>query len=157
MCNAVTAPGLPGALVNGRDGRASSRVTAGGLGCGTDRPRGSRRLRGERETELREAGIVNADVTLAYVDDFVAEDEPLRTARRNAAEVGGAAPVGPVTRAVLRFVASAIGARSVVEIGTGCGPSGLLLPPGMRPGAALTRGPVQPGHQPLAPAAVVAP
>src|SRR5260370_5105765 len=124
MCNAVTAPGLPGALVNGRDGRASSRVTAGGLGCGTDSPRGSRRLRGERETELREAGIVNADVTLAYVDDFVAEDEALLTARRNAAEVGGGTPVGPGTGAALRFVVSAIGAQSGLVIGTRIGTTG---------------------------------
>jgi predicted O-methyltransferase YrrM len=84
-----------------------------------------------------EAGIVNAEATLAYVDDFVAEDEPLLAARRNAAEVGGTAPVGPITGAALRFVASAIGARSVVEIGTGCGTSGLWLLRGMRPGAVL--------------------
>jgi predicted O-methyltransferase YrrM len=98
---------------------------------------------------------VNAEVTLAYVDDFVAEDEPLLTARRNAAEVGGAAPVGPVTGAALRFVASAIGARSVVEIGTGCGTSGLWLLRGMRPGAVLTSVDVEPEHQRLARAVFV--
>jgi predicted O-methyltransferase YrrM len=103
-----------------------------------------------------EAGIVNAEATLAYVDDFVAEDEPLLTARRNAAEVGGAAPVGPVTGAALRFVASAIGARSVVEIGTGCGTSGLWLLRGMRPGAVLTSVDAEPEHQRLARAVFVA-
>jgi predicted O-methyltransferase YrrM len=99
---------------------------------------------------------VNTEVTLAYVDDFVAEDESLLTARRNAAEVGGAAPVGPVTGAALRFVASAIGARSVVEIGTGCGTSGLWLLRGMRPGAVLTSVDVEPDHQRLARAVFVA-
>jgi predicted O-methyltransferase YrrM len=103
-----------------------------------------------------EAGIVNAEATLAYVDDFVAEDEPLLAARRNAAEVGGAAPVGPVTGAVLRFVASAIGARSVVQIGTGCGTSGLWLLRGMRPGAVLTSVDAEPEHQRLARAVFVA-
>jgi predicted O-methyltransferase YrrM len=93
---------------------------------------------------------VSAQVILAYVDDFLPEDEPLLEARRNAAEVGGADPVGPVTGAALRFVASAIGARSVVEIGTGCGVSGLWLLRGMRPGAVLTSVDIEPDHQRLA-------
>jgi predicted O-methyltransferase YrrM len=98
---------------------------------------------------------VSAQVILAYVDDFLPEDEPLLEARRNAAEVGGADPVGPVTGATLRFVASAIGARSVVEIGTGCGVSGLWLLRGMRPGAVLTSVDVEPDHQRLARAVFV--
>jgi predicted O-methyltransferase YrrM len=98
---------------------------------------------------------VSAQVTLAYVDDFLPEDGPLLEARRNAAEVGGADPVGPVTGATLRFVASAIGARSVVEIGTGCGVSGLWLLRGMRPGAVLTSVDVEPDHQRLARAVFV--
>jgi predicted O-methyltransferase YrrM len=111
---------------------------------------------GHSRTSSWKAGIVNAEVTLAYVDDFVAEDEPLLTARRNAADVGGAAPVGPVTGAALRFVAAAIGARSVVEIGTGCGTSGLWLLRGMRPGAVLTSVDVEPDHQRLARAVFLA-
>jgi predicted O-methyltransferase YrrM len=93
---------------------------------------------------------VSAQVTMAYVDDFLSEDEPLLAARRNAAEVGGAAPVGPVTGATLRFIASATGARSVVEIGTGCGTSGLWLLRGMRTGGVLTSVDVEPEHQRLA-------
>ena len=58
-------------------------------------------------------------------------------ARRYAAQVGGAVPVGPATGAALRFIAAAIGARSVVEIGTGCGTSGIWLLRGMRPGGVL--------------------
>jgi predicted O-methyltransferase YrrM len=93
---------------------------------------------------------VSAQVSLAYVDDFLPEDEPLLAARRNAAEVGGAVPVGPVTGAALRFTASAIAAKSVVEIGTGCGTSGLWLLRGMRPGGVLTSVDVEPEHQRLA-------
>jgi predicted O-methyltransferase YrrM len=99
---------------------------------------------------------VSAEVTLAYVDDFAGEDELLRTVRRNATEVGGAVPVGLVTGAALRFVASAIGARAVVEIGTGCGASGLWLLRGMRPGAVLTSVDVEPEHQRLARSVFVA-
>lgn len=99
---------------------------------------------------------MSAEVSLAYVDDFLPEDESLRAARRNAAEAGAAAPVAPVTGATLRFLASAIGARSVVEIGTGCGTSGLWLLRGMRPGAVLTSVDVEPEYQRLARAAFVA-
>jgi predicted O-methyltransferase YrrM len=103
-----------------------------------------------------EADIVSADVSLAYVNDFLPEDEPLLQARKNAAELGGSAPVSPVSGAALRFLASAIGARSVVEIGTGCGTSGLWLLRGMRPGAVLTSVDIEPEHQRLARATFVA-
>jgi predicted O-methyltransferase YrrM len=91
-----------------------------------------------------------ADIGL---DDFLPEDDALISARRHAAEVGGAAPVSALTGAVLRFLAAAIGARSVVEIGTGCGASGIWLLRGMRPGAVLTSVDVEPEHQRLARAA----
>jgi predicted O-methyltransferase YrrM len=94
--------------------------------------------------------------TLAYVDDFLPEDDALIRARRNAAEVGGAAPVSPLTGGTLRFVAAAVGARSVVEIGTGCGTSGIWLLRGMRPGAVLTTVDSEPEHQRLARAAYLA-
>jgi len=94
--------------------------------------------------------------TRGYVDDFLPEDEALIGARRNAAEVGGAAPVSPLTGATIRFVAAAVGARAVVEIGTGCGTSGIWLLRGMRPGAVLTTVDVEPEHQRLARAAYLA-
>jgi predicted O-methyltransferase YrrM len=94
--------------------------------------------------------------TLAYLDEFQPEDDALVLARRNAAEVGGAAPVSPLTGGTLRFTAAAIGARAVVEIGTGCGTSGIWLLRGMRPGAVLTSVDVEPEHQRLARAAYVA-
>jgi predicted O-methyltransferase YrrM len=109
----------------------------------------------ERPVE-QEAAITSTAATSAYVDGFLPEDEPLLAARSNAAEVGGATPVGPVTGAVLRFLASAISARAVVEIGTGCGTSGIWLLRGMRAGSVLTSIDVEPEHQRLARAAFVA-
>jgi predicted O-methyltransferase YrrM len=105
---------------------------------------------------IGEVAISIAAGILAYVDDFLPEDEALVSARRNAAEVGGAAPVSPITGGALRFMAAAVGAGSVVEIGTGCGTSGIWLLRGMRPGAVLTSVDVEPEHQRLARAAFVA-
>jgi predicted O-methyltransferase YrrM len=51
---------------------------------------------------------------------------------------------------VLRFLAAAIGARTVVEIGTGCGSSGIWLLRGMHPEAVLTSVDVEPEHQRMA-------
>lgn len=84
------------------------------------------------------------------MEDFLTEDEPLQLARRNAIEVGGASPVGPATGSALRFLAAAIGAKAVVEIGTGCGVSGIWLLRGMHPDAVLTSVDVEPEHQRLA-------
>jgi predicted O-methyltransferase YrrM len=94
--------------------------------------------------------------TLAYIEDYLPEDDALISARRNAAEVGGAAPVSPLTGGTLRFAAAAVGARAVVEIGTGCGTSGICLLQGMRPGGVLTSVDVEPEHQRLARAAFIA-
>lgn len=84
------------------------------------------------------------------LDEFLVEDEPLLTARANAERIGGAAPVAPPTGAALRFLASAIGAKAVVEIGTGFGTSGLWLLRGMRPGSVLTSVDTEPEHHRLA-------
>jgi predicted O-methyltransferase YrrM len=50
----------------------------------------------------------------------------------------------------LRFVAAVIGARNVVEIGTGCGISGVWLLRGMHPEGVLTSVDVEAEHQRLA-------
>ena len=98
----------------------------------------------------RKAAIVSVEANLAYVEDYLVEDEPLLNARREAAEVGGAVPIGPAGGAALRFIAAAISARSVVEIGTGCGTSGIWLLRGMRADAVLTSVDAEPEHQRLA-------
>jgi predicted O-methyltransferase YrrM len=93
---------------------------------------------------------VSLEATAAYVEEFLPEDEPLLAARRNAAQVGGASPVSPAVGATLRFITAALSAKAVVEIGTGCGTSGLWLLRGMRRDAVLTSVDVEPEHQRLA-------
>jgi len=93
---------------------------------------------------------VSFEATAAYVEEFLPEDEPLLAARRNAAQVGGASPVSPAVGATLRFITAALSAKAVVEIGTGCGTSGIWLLRGMRRDAVLTSVDVEPEHQRLA-------
>lgn len=81
-----------------------------------------------------------------YAEAFLAEDAPLAAARARAAELG-CVPVGPGGGAALRFLAAAIDARAVVEIGTGAGVSGLWLLRGMRRDGVLTTVDVEPEHQ----------
>jgi predicted O-methyltransferase YrrM len=89
-------------------------------------------------------------VSKGAVIDFYPLDEPLLAAQANADDLGGAEPVTPETGAALRFLATAIGARAVVEIGTGCGSSGVWLLRGMRPGGVLTSVDIEPECQRLA-------
>ncbi|MFC4058293.1 O-methyltransferase [Planomonospora corallina] len=89
------------------------------------------------------------EAALAYAEEFHPEDEILRVARQRSIEVG-ALPVSPGSGAALCFLASAVNARAVVEIGTGCGVSGLWLLRGMRADGTLTSVDVEPEHQRLA-------
>jgi predicted O-methyltransferase YrrM len=73
----------------------------------------------------------------AHVEGYLAEDDVLLGARA-AAEQLGCPPVGPGAGAALRFLAAAINARAVVEIGTGSGVSGLWLLRGMSTDGVLT-------------------
>lgn len=70
--------------------------------------------------------------------------------------MGGAAPVSRLTGGALRFLAAAVGARAVVEIGTGCGTSGIWLLRGMQPAGVLTTVDSEPEHQRLARSAFAA-
>ena len=79
----------------------------------------------------------------------MSEDEVLANARSRAAEVA-AVPVGPGAGAALRFVASILDAKNVVEIGTGCGISGVWMIRGMRPDGVLTSVDIEVEHQRLA-------
>lgn len=138
------------------------------LGCQPERQRHGQTARYQRHRRTPaqraakssqrrwEAAISIAEATLAYIEEFLPEDDILISARRNAAEVGGAAPVSPLTGGALRFLAAAVGARAVVEIGTGCGTSGIWLLRGMRPGGVLTTVDAEPEHQRLARASFMA-
>jgi predicted O-methyltransferase YrrM len=88
-------------------------------------------------------------VSVNYADEFVAEDDVLAKARERAAEVA-AVPIGSGGGAMLRFLASVVEARNVVEIGTGCGVSGVWLIRGMHEDGILTSVDIEPEHQRLA-------
>lgn len=79
----------------------------------------------------------------------MAEDEVLADARARADEVG-VAPIGNGGGAALRFLASVLEARAVVEVGTGTGVSGLWLLRGMRADGVLTTIDIEAEHQRLA-------
>lgn len=87
--------------------------------------------------------------TWTYAETFVEEDDVLAAARARAEEVGAVA-IGSGGGAALRFLASVIEARAVVEIGTGAGVSGLWLLRGMRSDGVLTTIDIEAEHQRLA-------
>lgn len=84
-----------------------------------------------------------------YAETYLAEDAVLTAARQRAAEVG-VAPIGSGAGAALRMLAAAVSARSVVEIGTGTGVSGVWLLRGMHPEGVLTTIDTEAEHQRLA-------
>ncbi|MBC7303157.1 MAG: O-methyltransferase [Nocardia sp.] len=88
----------------------------------------------------------NVERNLAYVEESVVEDEVLLEARERATELG-AAPVPAAVGALLSMYAQMLGARSVVEVGTGAGVSGLWLLDGMREDGTLTTIDSEPEHQ----------
>jgi len=75
----------------------------------------------------------------------VPEDAVLATARAKGLELG-CTSVLPGAGAALRLVAATLGARSVVEIGTGSGVGAIWLLRGMRPDGVLTTIDVEPEH-----------
>jgi predicted O-methyltransferase YrrM len=81
-----------------------------------------------------------------YVESFLTEDGILTAARERGQELG-CTPIGPDGGAALRFLAGALAARTVVEVGTGAGTSGLCLLRGMAADGVLTSIDVEPEHQ----------
>lgn len=77
---------------------------------------------------------------------YFAEDDATANARERGTDAG-ANPVRPATGAALRFLATTLRARAVVEVGTGAGVSGLYLLRGMAEGGVLTTIDVEPEHQ----------
>jgi len=73
----------------------------------------------------------------AYAEDYTGEDEVVTGARATADDFGVAA-IGPGAATALSLLAATVGAKAVVEIGTGTGVSGLALLRGMRADGTLT-------------------
>lgn len=82
----------------------------------------------------------------AYAEDFLTEPTAVEAARRRGEQLG-CTPVSPGTGSALRLLAGALGARTVCEIGTGAGVSGLWLLDGMSSDGVLTTIDVEPAHQ----------
>ena len=91
---------------------------------------------------------MSADKTLSwsYTEDFTAEDEATAQARIRGLELG-ITPVSSGTGAALRMLAASVGAKSVAEVGTGTGVSGLWLLSGMGTDGVLTTIDVEPELQ----------
>jgi predicted O-methyltransferase YrrM len=85
----------------------------------------------------------------AYAEDFVAESEAAGAARANAGQLG-ITPLGRGAASALTFAAKVVQARTVVEIGTGSGVSGLALFAGMQPNGVLTSVDIESEHQSFA-------
>lgn len=73
----------------------------------------------------------------AFAESYVREDIFMQQARNNAEELGTLEPT-PAIGGLLRFIVESLKARSIVEIGTGSGVSGLWLFAGAAPDAVLT-------------------
>lgn len=82
----------------------------------------------------------------SHAEDFVAPSEHVDEARRRGEELG-AAPVANGTGALLQVLAAGIGAKAVMEVGTGAGASGLWLLGGMPPDGILTTIDLETEHQ----------
>ena len=95
------------------------------------------------------------DLVGDFVDGYLAEDDVLLAARGRAA-VLGTTPIAASGGAALCFLAATIGARAVVEVGTGTGVSGLWLLRGMASDGVLTSIDVDPQNQRAARAAFLA-
>ncbi|HEY2207316.1 MAG TPA: O-methyltransferase [Pseudonocardia sp.] len=74
------------------------------------------------------------------------DDEEAMLDAQDRAEEFGCRPIDQVDGAALRFLATALRARTVVEIGTGAGVSGLWLLRGMAPDGVLTSIDIEPEH-----------
>jgi len=82
---------------------------------------------------------VSADKTLTwtYTEEFPLEEEAATQARLRGMGLG-VEPVSVATGAALRVLAASVGAKSIAEIGTGTGVSGLWLLGGMGRDGVLT-------------------
>jgi predicted O-methyltransferase YrrM len=75
--------------------------------------------------------------------DYLEEDDALLDARERSVDFG-CPPIEPIQGAALRFLATTLRARAVVEIGTGVGVSGLWLLRGMAGDGVLTSIEIEP-------------
>jgi predicted O-methyltransferase YrrM len=80
--------------------------------------------------------VAEKDLSWKFAEEFVVEPELIATARAHSLE-HGVDPISPAQGAQLAVIAAATNAKSIIEIGTGFGVSGLWMFTGA-PAAALT-------------------
>jgi predicted O-methyltransferase YrrM len=80
--------------------------------------------------------VAEKDLSWKFAEEFVVETELIATARAHSLE-HGVEPVSPAQGAQLAVLTAATAAKSIIEIGTGFGVSGLWMLTGA-PGATLT-------------------
>ncbi len=80
--------------------------------------------------------MAEKDLSWKFAEEFVVEPELIATARAHSLE-HGVDPISPAQGAQLAVIAAATNAKSIIEIGTGFGVSGLWMFTGA-PAAALT-------------------
>ncbi len=93
--------------------------------------------------------LLSAEAMVAHAEGSISEDQIVAAARERAVDAGAGA-VSPAVGALLSLLARLSGGKSVAEVGTGAGVSGLWLLAGMREGGVLTTIDVEPEHQLLA-------
>ena len=86
---------------------------------------------------------------ITHAEGSISEDQIVAAARERAVDAGAGA-VSPAVGALLGLLARLTGGKSVAEVGTGAGVSGLWLLSGMRDDGVLTTIDVEPEHQRLA-------
>jgi predicted O-methyltransferase YrrM len=96
-------------------------------------------------TSGQAAATSRAESLLAHAEGSISEDAILAAARDRAVEIGASA-VTPAVGALLSLLVKLSGGKSVVEVGTGAGVSGLWLLSGMRDDGVLTTIDIEPEY-----------
>jgi predicted O-methyltransferase YrrM len=112
---------------------------------GTDRPP----WRCIITSESRPVPDLPSKQSWAYVDSWEDDSEVVREARARGIELGCVSVSRPVA-GLLRLLASSLGAKAVVEVGTGTGVSGAALLAGMSASGVLTTIDIEAEHQRVA-------
>ncbi|MBV9091262.1 MAG: O-methyltransferase [Mycobacteriaceae bacterium] len=95
------------------------------------------------------APVLSTEAMVAHAEGSISEDQIVAAARERAIDAGAGA-VSPAAGALLSLLARLSGGKTVAEVGTGAGVSGLWLLAGMREDGVLTTIDVEPEHQLLA-------
>ena len=104
---------------------------------------------GQPPSDGGQVRLSRIEAIVAHAEQSISEDAIVAAARERAVDIGAGA-VTPAVGALLSVLAKLTGAKSVVEVGTGAGVSGLWLLSGMRDDGVLTTIDVEPEHQRMA-------